>query len=178
VIHKSYAQTALSVIANNSYTDVALYVLDANATIDVRHTLLSRPKVLLSDLSGYGSTVVNPLQAVGTFTPLPPSPHNALAHIDDVIIKRPQGGHALHAGRGVGCVVGHLLAQLYDLLLVLCRTALRLHQYQRSGLFQRRPELRAKWWQLLRPVRLYFPPPSSTSPSAVDILHHISHKEL
>ena len=74
MIHKSYAQTALSVIANNSYNDVALYVLDANATIDVRHTLLSRPKVLLSDLSGYGSTVVNPLQAVGTPTSLTPPP--------------------------------------------------------------------------------------------------------
>jgi hypothetical protein len=66
VVHKSYVASAVNVITSNSYTDVVLYVLDANTTIDVRHTLLTRPKVLLSNLSGYGSTIVNPLVAAGT----------------------------------------------------------------------------------------------------------------
>jgi hypothetical protein len=125
VVHKSYVASALSVITSNSYTDVVLYVLDANTTIDVRHTLLTRPKVLLSNLSGYGSTIVNPLVAAGT--PKHKTYRESLGTKKGwLYANRSDRGHPLRCRLGGASVVGNLFAQRDHLLLDLCGAGTRL----------------------------------------------------
>lgn len=57
MIPEYYSTLALNVTKTNGFTDVALYILDQVTQIDVRHTLLMRPKALISDLSGNADTV-------------------------------------------------------------------------------------------------------------------------
>lgn len=49
--------TAKQVASEKGYTDITLYILDQDVIADVRHTLLFKPYVLISDISGNEATI-------------------------------------------------------------------------------------------------------------------------